>query len=245
MKFRHPVILLLLIALTGICIIANAQQPVVTEKVLNAKQQSLIIIASYTAQGDLDNLQPAFEAGLDNGLTINQIKEAIVHLYAYCGFPRSIRGLQTLMKVLDEPRTNGIQDEPGLDASLITDHSNKYQRGVEILYELTGRDWNTPKSGYGAFAPVIDKFLKEHLFADIFERNVLTYQQRELLTIAALSSIGGVTPMLKGHLNICLHVGLTANQLRQFVDIMRSTIGKKQAKSTQRILDELLNAKEE
>jgi hypothetical protein len=34
-----------------------------------------------------------------------------------------------------------------------------------------------PPTGYSAFAPVIDTFLKEHLFADIFERDVLTYSK--------------------------------------------------------------------
>src|SRR5699024_5908070 len=92
----------------------NAQNNITTGQKLSAKQQSIITIASYTAQGDLEKLQPVLHTGLDNGLTVNQIREAIVHLYAYCGFPRSIRGLQTLMKVLDERKAKGIHDEWGL-----------------------------------------------------------------------------------------------------------------------------------
>ena len=75
--------------------------------------------------------------------------------------------------------------------------------------ELTHAPQDRPLSGYGAFAPVIDTFLKEHLFADIFERDVLTYAQRELVTISVLSAIGGAEPMLRSHLAICLNVGLT------------------------------------
>ena len=101
----------------------NAQNNITTGQKLSAKQQSIITIASYTAQGDLEKLQPVLHTGLDNGLTVNQIREAIVHLYAYCGFPRSIRGLQTLMKVLDERKAKGIHDEWGLGA--VTDKEYK------------------------------------------------------------------------------------------------------------------------
>src|SRR5699024_8864272 len=189
------------------------------------------------------NLQPALSTGLDNGLTVNQIKEAIVHLYAYCGFPRSIRGLQTFMKVLDERKAKGINDKQGPKASPIHDDSDKYKRGQETLYELTGTKWGKPESGYGAFSPTIDRFLKEHLFADIFERDVLNYQQRELITISVLSAIGGVEPMLQSHMKICLNVGFTSNQLKQFVDIIQPTVSKKEEKAAQKVLDEVLKNK--
>ena len=131
-------------------------------------------------------------------------------------------------------------DVLGAEASPIQEERSKYERGREILGKLTGTQQNGPITGYSAFAPEIDIFLKEHLFADIFERDVLTYSERELVTVSVLSSICGVDPMLRSHLNICLNVGLTPEQLRQFVNIIKSTIGKKEAKSAQKILDEVL-----
>ena len=72
-------------------------------------------------------------------------------------------------------------------------------------------------TGYSAFAPVIDRFLKEHLFADIFERDLLTYAQRELVTISVLAALGNVQPMLQGHLNISLNTGISSDQLKEFI----------------------------
>lgn len=69
---------------------------------LTAKQQAIIPIASYTATGDLNNLKTAINEGLDSGLTINETKEIMVHLYAYCGFPRALNGLATVDEVLSE-----------------------------------------------------------------------------------------------------------------------------------------------
>jgi 4-carboxymuconolactone decarboxylase len=210
---------------------------------LSAKQQYIVRISALTGKGDLLNLKPEINAGLDAGLTINQIREAIVHLYAYAGFPRSIRGLQTLISVLDERKVKGIKDEKGKEASPINNQRSKYERGKAILEELTGVPETGSKTGYAAFAPEIEVFLKEHLFADIFERDVLTYAERELVTVSVLSSIGGVEPMLRSHLNICLNVGLSSDQLQQFVGLIKSSIGNKEAKSAQSILDEVLKSK--
>lgn len=220
---------------------ASAQQKGTKEGILNPKQQHLITIAAYTAIGDLAKLKEELHSGLDAGLTVNQTKEALVHLYAYAGFPRSIRGLQTLMAVLDERKAKGIQDKMGAEASPIKDQRNKYERGKEVLEKLTGAPQSNVKVGYAAFAPEIEVFLKEHLFADIFERDVLSYSERELVTVSVLSSIGGVEPMLRSHLNICLNVGLTPGQLHQFVEIIDSTIGKNQAEAARKTLVEVLN----
>jgi len=221
----------------------NAQSKVDSGNALNEKQQQIVAIAALTARGDLANLKPALNAGLDAGLTINEIREILVHLYAYCGFPRSIRGLQIFMEVLDERKARGITDETGAEASSVNEVVSKYERGRKILSELTGTSQDGPLTGYGAFAPIIDTFLKEHLFAAIFERDVLAYHQRQLVTISVLSTIGEAEPMLRSHFGICLNVGLTPGQLHDFVGVIRSTIGKKEAKSAGKILDEVLESR--
>ncbi len=224
------------------CLIGNiyAQSNKEAESELTLRQQHIIPIAAYTANGELLLLKTALSQGLDAGLTVNEIKEAIVHLYAYCGFPRSIRGLQTFMEVLDERTAKGITDELGVEASPIRYEPSKYERGKENLEELLGRSITGPQTGYAAFAPVIEIFLKEHLFADIFERDVLSFADRELVTISVLSSIGGVEPMLRSHLGICLNLGFTPKQLTEFTGIIKSAVGKKTAKKAQAVIDEVL-----
>lgn len=242
-KMKIEALFVLVMATGLISINLNAQNNPNERVALNPKEQSIIAIAALTAKGDLSNLRPALNAGLEAGLTINQIKEVIVHLYAYCGFPRSIRGLQTFMEVLNERKAKGIDDELGAEASPVQDERSKYERGREVLGKLTGAPQDGPKTGYAAFAPVMDVFLKEHLFADIFERDVLTYSERELVTISVISSIGGAEPMLRSHLNIGLNVGLTPGQLKHFISIIESTLDKESANAAQKILDEVLKNK--
>ncbi len=127
----------LVIAISCVSFHLNAQNEKNTNQFLTAKQQSIISIAALTAKGDLQALKPLLNKGLDAGLTVNEIKEVLVHLYAYCGFPRSIRGLQTFMEVLDERKAKGIIDKTGADASPINQEPDKYERGKKVLGELT------------------------------------------------------------------------------------------------------------
>ena len=89
----------------------------------------------------------------------------------------------------------------------------------------------------------MERFLKEHLFADIFERDVLTYDERELATVSILAAIGGVEPMARSHMGICLNLGITPAQLHQLLDIVSRNIGPGEADAVRKELNTLLQAK--
>lgn len=94
---------------------------------LNPQQQSLVTISALTATGDLDNLKTELNTALDTELTINEIKEALVQLYAYCGFPRSLNALGTFQTVLEERKTKGITDKEGKEIVVENNVSDKYR----------------------------------------------------------------------------------------------------------------------
>lgn len=233
----------LLLFVCRIAILSNGQLSTDSLNRLSEKQKSIVAIAVFTANGDLSQLKTEMINSLEGDMTVNQIKEVIVHAYAYCGFPRSIRGLQTLMALLEERKSRGVNDTWGPEATPIQDTRSKFERGKEVLEKLTGASQDGPRSGYAAFSPEIEIFLKEHLFADIFERDVLTYAERELVTISVLGSIGKVEPMLRTHLTICLHVGIGASQLAHFTDILKVKLGKKVARSARSVLKEVIESK--
>lgn len=202
---------------------------------LNTHQQTLAAISALTATGNLPELKSALNKGLDAGLTINEIKESLVQLYAYCGFPRSLNGISTLMTVLEERKGNNIKDREGNDATPVKS-GDKYQSGKHNLQQLTGVEEKGPKTGANAFAPVIDVFLKEHLFADIFNRDVLNYRQREFVTIAALAAIPGVEPQLKAHLSMGKNTGITDVQLAELAGVIEINAGRRQANILRKLI---------
>lgn len=221
----------------------QAQTNETENKLLSSRDKSTIAIAVLTAKGDLVQLKSKLIGGLEAGLTINEIKEIVVHTYAYCGFPRSIRGLQTFMEVLEERKSKGIIDQLGNEATKVINEEDKYSRGKSILQKLTNATIPNTLSGYAAFAPIIDIFLKEHLFADIFERDVLSFIQREWVIISVISTIGEAEPMLKSHLLICLNLGVVPEQLKEFTEIIKPIIGKRKTKSAKHVLKEVLKSK--
>lgn len=72
---------------------------------------------------------------------------------------------------------------------------------------------------------MIDRFLKSHLFGDIFQRDILDWQTRELATISALAALSGVNSQLKSHYLISLQTGLTTEQLWDFVEVLKLKCG--------------------
>ena len=212
-------------------------------KVLTSREQAIVAVASYTGKGDLEHLKAAFVRALEAGMTINEVNEVLIHAYAYCGFPRSLRAIQTFMRVVDERKANGINDKVGREASVITDRGNRYERGRDVLAEISGVPADAPKAGYALFAPVIERFLKEHLFADLFERDLLTYRERELATVSILAGVGGVEPMFKSHAAICLHLGIMPEQLSALLNIVETNLGKNYSEPLRIVLNQLIEKK--
>ncbi|WP_038170265.1 carboxymuconolactone decarboxylase family protein [Verrucomicrobium sp. BvORR106] len=223
----------------------NAQPTPEPNPMLSDKQRKMTTISAYAAKGDLERLKAELHAGLDAQMTVNEIKEVLVHLYAYCGFPRSIRGLQTFMTVVDERRASGKKDEVGREATPITDTRSRYDRGKEIQMKVTGRTEEQLRAGYAAFSPQMEALLKEHLFADLFERDLLSFQDREIVTIAALISMGGVEPMVQAHFSAGLTVGLTPDQLKQIVSEFETMPGQNDTASARSILSQVLKSRAE
>ena len=208
---------------------------------LDTKQKNLINISAYTSKSDVANLKIALNEALDGGLTINEINEALAHLYAYVGFPPSIRGINTFSEVVKEREAKGINDEKGKEATPVTDNNTKYKRGEKAQMIVTGLTAEQLKTLF-AFNPLMDVFLKEHLFADIFDRDIFTYIERELVTVTSLASVHD--PFVRSHIGGALNVGVTENQLRELFSIIENKVGEKEADTARKVLDEVLTTRQ-
>lgn len=217
----------------------NAQNNENTTQLLDPRQQSLAAIAALTATGHIEKLKKQLNTGLDAGLTINEIKEALVQLYAYCGFPRSLNGINSFMQVLQERNAKGIKDEAGKEGTPVKDSSDTYERGRKTLETLTKTPQAKPAPGFGEFAPRIDAFLKEHLFADIFDSNVLDYRQRELVTISALAAMTGTAAQLQAHIGMGTNTGITTEQVKAVFDIIEEHVSKEQAETARAVFSKM------
>jgi alkylhydroperoxidase/carboxymuconolactone decarboxylase family protein YurZ len=221
-------------------IAAIAEAQAMNTQALSPKQQGIVTISAFTANGDQEKLKTALNEGLDAGLTANEIKEILVQLYAYAGFPRSLNAINTFIGVMEEREQKGIKDEIGKEPGPMPANKSSIELGTEIQTRLIG----APATGkYIAFAPAIDRFLKGHLFGDIFGRDNLDFQSREIATISALASMAGVNSQLQSHFNVGINVGLTQAQMRSLISVLKSKVGINEADNASAVLEKVIAAR--
>lgn len=182
---------------------------------LTAKEKSIVEISAYASAGDLENLSDVLNKALDNKMTINEINEILIQSYAYCGFPRSLNAISTFINVVNDRKAKGIKDIQGENPKVLPSTVNKSKIGEETREKLAG---GKTKAEWQVFAPGIEQYLLEHLFADIFARGVLTHQERELATVSFLSVIKGAEPQLNAHINMAKNTGLSGDKLNYAVN---------------------------
>ena len=216
----------------------NAQTLINNDQSLSKRERALVLICAFAAKGDANKLQEAIVAGLNEGLTINEQKEFFVQLYAYAGFPRSLNALQSLMKIHKTRKANGIIDSLGKEPNPFPSNISKLDFGTENRTKLVGRVVTGELYDY---VPVIDQFLREHLFGDIFGRDNLDWKTRELATIAILASLSKVEDQLRTHFNVGLYNGLSKTQLKELVELIRLKVGAQEGETSHTVLQSILD----
>jgi quercetin dioxygenase-like cupin family protein/alkylhydroperoxidase/carboxymuconolactone decarboxylase family protein YurZ len=193
-------------------------------------------IACDEAKGDLVALESAIHNGLEAELTVSQIKEALSQLYAYTGFPRSLNAQGVLQRVIGDRQAKGVKVIMGEDASPLGEDYDALKEGTRVQTQLVGKAFDYE------FAPATDYYLKAHLFGDIFARDNLTYADRELVTVSALSGLEGVEPQLKAHIAGARNMGVTEEQLQGIVEALAANGLLAEAGRLAKAYDELSNS---
>lgn len=229
------------VALTTGCATAqNPEPPLMTMPTppadsLSPAQRAVVPVAAFAAAGDIPKLNSALNQGLDAGLTISDAREVLVQLYAYAGFPRSLNALGELMKVVNERRQRGVQDAPGrMPNRPIPTGDALLAAGTANQARLSGGPVQGPLF---EFAPVANEYLRSHLFGDIFERDNLDWHSREVATVSMLAALVGVDSQLQAHMRISMNVGLTANALRQLVQVLAERVDADSARRAREALE--------
>ena len=180
----------------------------------------LCTCVAWAAKGDLQHLETAVPQALDHGVTINELKDAFAQLYAYAGFPRSLNALGVLEKILNdqmvnekmvnEKMTKWSWGKPFVRPAVWDDAAEALRTGTAMqTRDEGGTPWDY------TFCPQADYYMKSHLFGDIYASDQLTPAVRELVTVAALSAMEGVTPQFEGHKQCAVFMGNTPEQVAE------------------------------
>ena len=89
----------------------------------------------------------------------------------------------------------------------------RFQRGWELLRQVDNAGGEAVISSLADIAPALGRYIVEFAVGDIYAREGLSLQERELVTIASLLTAGGCEPQLRVHLNGALNVGIPPQKI--------------------------------
>ncbi len=207
---------------------------------LDLKSKEIAVVASLTAIGNAEpQLKVHLNGALNVGCTINEVKEIILQMSSYSGFPTCINAMNALKDVLNKREKQGIKDVIGYEPTNKILPMDRYEVGVKQLSELDSKQLDRLEKAYNDFSPDLVKFIVCGQ-ADITARNNINKKYREIATIAALTTLGNAGAQLKFHINAGINIGVTAEEVKEIMILMTVYSGFPSAINGTNILKEVL-----
>ena len=71
---------------------------------LDRKTRSLVTVAMLAALGKQHELKGHVRGALNNGASVEEIQEVLLHAAIYCGIPTAVEAFRTAAEVVEQPR---------------------------------------------------------------------------------------------------------------------------------------------
>ncbi len=91
--------------------------------------------------------------------------------------------------------------------------NTRFTQGMEQLKAIDGKGGENVIRSLEDIAPDLGKFIIEFAFGDIYTREGLTTEEREMITLSSLLTAGGCEPQLEVHINGALNVGISPEKV--------------------------------
>ncbi len=91
--------------------------------------------------------------------------------------------------------------------------NERLKRGIEKLNEVDGSAGEHVIASLEGIAPELGRYIFEFAFGDVYCRDGLSLQEREMITVASLLTAGGCEPQLEVHINGSLNVGISPEKV--------------------------------
>jgi 4-carboxymuconolactone decarboxylase len=95
--------------------------------------------------------------------------------------------------------------------------NERYRRGWEMLQGIDAKQIEGLMESLREVAPDFAKYVIEFPFGDIYSRPGLDLQTRELVAVAALTTLGNALPQLRVHIRYALNVGCSREQVLEVI----------------------------
>ncbi len=89
----------------------------------------------------------------------------------------------------------------------------RYERGAKVLNDISGHALERIHNLLKDISPDMARLVIEFPYGDIYSRPGLGIKERELITIASLTTLGYAKDQLKAHVDNALNVGCTKEEI--------------------------------
>jgi len=90
-------------------------------------------------------------------------------------------------------------------------------RGLEVLARIDGDAGRAVLDALADVSPALGHHIAAFAFGDIYDRPGLDPRSRQLVTLGALTALGGCEAQLKVHVGAALNVGLSVEEITEAI----------------------------
>jgi 4-carboxymuconolactone decarboxylase len=95
--------------------------------------------------------------------------------------------------------------------------SSRFTQGQQALYSVHGHIGQDVMAALQDIAPDFARMIIEFPYGDVFSRGVLSSRERQIATIASLTTLGHAGQALKAHIQGALNVGCTRQEIVELI----------------------------
>lgn len=173
------------------------------------REVELIRLVSLVTQQSGVLLQEEVATALAQGLSPEEILEAIYQCAPYTGFPRTVDAVEIARSVFKAKNVKVDENRGTVTAQ------SRLEAGADAQGTLFGETFRDMAKNGKDGMPIINYFLASNCFGDYYTRKGLDLNTRELLTMAILVNLG-TEPQLKAHIGANLKIR-TAEYVEQAI----------------------------
>jgi len=187
---------------------------------LSRRDRSLLVISTLAAQARDEELVLHTRIGLRNGLTREEIEEALLHVAAYAGYPAAMAASRKVDQGLREEL--GVEQLPDRAPAAKKSDAERDRDGASVLTTIGGASGGplAPEQGLQRMQAMLGEVgitAYRWAFGEIWSRDQLSRRDRSIVVIAILVAQGCVAE-LDVHAAAGLRHGLTRVEVEEIVN---------------------------
>jgi 4-carboxymuconolactone decarboxylase len=94
-------------------------------------------------------------------------------------------------------------------------------RGAQKISEILGQTPEQVERSLGDIAPQLASYVLDTIYGEIYQSSALDSRTRQIVTVAALATLGTAAPQLRTHITGALRCGVTREEL---IEIMMQLV---------------------